>query len=156
MKKLLGLVFLMLILVSAIEITSSKPDMMHTIEGTWELQSFYNFDGQNIIDTVATNVGYRQVKMFYNGKVMWSRTTAKDTKDADGNNVVGRFGYGTYRITDTELIENIEYGDIGMMTDLDTLRRFVFELQLTDDSYSQITLDEDGNRTFSENYLRID
>jgi len=156
MKKLLGLVFLMLILISAIGITSSKPDMMHTIEGTWELQSFYNFDGQNITDTVPTDVGYRQVKMFYKGKVMWSRTTAKDTKDADGNNVVGRFGYGTYRITDTELIENIEYGDIGMMTDLDTLRHFVFELHLTDNTYSQITLDEDGNKTFSENYLRID
>ncbi len=38
MKKLLGLVFLMLILISAIGITSSKPDTMHTLEGTWELQ----------------------------------------------------------------------------------------------------------------------
>ena len=60
MKKLLGLVLLMLILISAIGITSSKPDtmstpdMMHTIEGTWELQSFYNFDGQNIVDTLPT------------------------------------------------------------------------------------------------------
>jgi hypothetical protein len=156
MKKLLGLVFLMLILISAIGITSSKPDMMHTIEGTWELQHFYNFDGQAISDTLPIDVGYRQVKMYYNGKVMWSRTTLKDTKDADGNNVVGKFGYGTYRITDTELMESIEYGDAGMMSSQDTFRNFVFELWLSDDTYSQITVDEEGNRIFSENYLRID
>lgn len=155
MKKILGLVFVLTLLVSIVAFTSSKPDTWHSIEGTWELQSFYNFDGQKI-DTVPIDIGYRQVKMYYNGKVMWSRTTAKDTKDADGNNVIGRFGYGTYNITDTELIENIEYGDEGMMSDLDTLRTFVFELWLEDDRYSQITLDEEGNRTFSENYLRID
>ncbi|MBD0849238.1 hypothetical protein HPE63_01035 [Maribacter arenosus] len=156
MKKLLGLVFLMLILISAIGITSSKPDTMHTIEGTWELQSFYNFDGQNIVDTLPTDVGYRQVKMYYNGKVMWSRTTAEDTKDADGNDVVGKFGYGTYKLTDTELIEIIEYGDEGMLTGEDSVRTFVFELWLEDDRYSQINTDGEGNRIFSENYIRID
>lgn len=156
MKKLLGLVFLMLILISAIEISSSKPDTMHTIEGTWELQSFYNFDGQDIVDTLPTDVGYRQVKMYYNGNIMWSRTTAEDTKDADGNDVVGKFGYGTYRITDTELIEVIEYGDEGMLTGEDSVRTFVFELWLEDNKYSQIKTDGEGNRIFSENYKRID
>ncbi|MGI9553237.1 MAG: hypothetical protein ACR2MT_18665 [Aurantibacter sp.] len=156
MKKLLGLVFLMLFLVSATELTSSKLDTMHTIEGTWELQSFYNFDGQDIVDTLQTDVGYRQVKMYYNGNIMWSRTTAEDTKDADGNDVVGKFGYGTYRITDNELIETIEYGDEGMLKGKDSLRIFIFELWLEDDRYSQIRTDEEGNRIFSENYLRID
>jgi hypothetical protein len=42
------------------------------------------------------------------------------------------------------------------MAALDTMRIFTFELQLKDETYSQITVDEDGNRTFSENYLRID
>ncbi|MGB5668016.1 MAG: hypothetical protein WBM53_14320 [Maribacter sp.] len=156
MKKLLGLVFLMLILISAIGISSSKPDTMHTIEGTWELQSFYNFDGVNITDTVPTDKGYRQVKMYYNGNIMWSRTTAEDTKGADGNDVVGKFGYGTYKITNTQLIENIEYGDEGMLTGKDSIRTFVFELWLEDDKYSQINTDEEGNRIFSENYKRID
>jgi len=156
MKKFLGLVLLMVILVTATSITSLKPDTMHTIEGTWELQSFYNYDGQNIIDTVPLAEGYRQVKMYYNGKVMWSRTTSSDTKDSDGNDVVGRFGYGTYKITDTELIETIEYGDKGMMRDLETLRNFIFELKLADDAYSQISTDAEGNRTFSENYKKID
>jgi len=155
MKKVLGLVFLMLILISAIGITSSKPDTMHTMEGTWELQSFYNFDGQDIVDTLPTDEGYRQVKMYYDGKIMWSRSTTQDAKDADGNDVLGMFGYGTYKITDDELIEVIEYGDTGMLKDKEAFRTFVFELWLEDDKYSQINKDEEGNRIFSENYVRI-
>ena len=156
MKKSLGLILLMAVLVTIVAFTSSKSNTYHTIEGTWELQSFYNYDGQNVIDTLPTDVGYRQVKMFYDGKVMWSRSTTEDTKDADGNDVVGMFGYGTYRITDTELIEIIEYGDTGMLKDKDSFRTFVFELILTDDTYSQLNRDEEGNRIFSENYKRID
>ena len=34
--------------------------------------------------------------------------------------------------------------------------QFRFRLVLDDNSYSQITLDEEGNPTFSENYKRID
>ena len=146
----------MVVLISAAALTSLKPNTMHTIEGTWELQSFYNYDGENIIDTVPLAKGYRQVKMFYDGKVMWSRTTSSDTKDADGNDVVGRFGYGTYKLTDTELIETIEYGDKGMMRDLEALRKFTFQLELQDNTYSQISTDAEGNRTFSENYKRAD
>lgn len=156
MKRLTGLVLLLVIFVTATVITSSKPHTMHTIEGTWELQHFYNYDGENIIDTVPLQEGYRQVKMYYNGKIMWSRTTTDTSDEPDGNDVVGRFGYGTYKITDDELIETIEYGDVGMMRALDTMRVFTFELVLGDDTYSQISFDEDGSRTFSENYKRID
>ena len=156
MKKILGILLLFVILITATAITSNEPESMHTIEGTWELQNFYNYDGENVIDTVELPKGYRQVKMYYNGRIMWSRTTQQQTNEPDGNDVVGRFGFGTYKITDTELIENIEYGDAGMMAALDTMRTFTFELVLKDDTYSQISTDEDGNRTFSENYLRID
>ena len=156
MKKLLGMVLLVVLLITTTAITSVKPNTMHTIEGTWELQSFYNYDGENIIDTVPLAEGYRQVKMYYDCKVMWSRTTSSDTKDSDGNDVVGRFGYGSYKLTDTELIETIEYGDKGMMRDLETLRKFTFELELKDNTYSQISTDAEGNRTFSENYMRVD
>lgn len=147
MKKLLGLFFLMFILVSATIYTSSKPDTMHTMEGTWELQSFYNWNGEEVT-TADLQEGYRQVKMYYNGKVMWSRT--------DPNDTVGRFGFGAYEITDNQLIETIEYGDYGMMRALQTLRNFTFDLKLTDSTYSQITIDEEGNPTFSENYKRVD
>lgn len=148
MKKILGLVLLMVVLTISTATISSKPSTMHTMEGTWELQNFYSYDGEDIIDTVPIQNGYRQVKMYYNGRVMWSRT--------DPNDTIGRFGFGSYRITDTELIETIEYGDYGMMQALDTLRNFTFELMLKDDNYSQISLDSDGGRTFSENYKRID
>ena len=155
MKKLIGLVFVVFALIVVAAFSTSKPDTFHSLEGTWELQNFYNFDGQNIIDTVPTDEGYRQVKMFYDGKIMWSRSTTEDTKGADGNDVVGKFGYGTYRITENELIEVIEYGDEGMLEDKDSFRTFVFELWLEDDTYSQINRDEEGNRIFSENYKRI-
>lgn len=148
MKKIVGLVLVMLIMVSAASTSIIEKNPMHSIEGTWELESFYNYDGQNIIDTVPTTDGYRQVKMFYNGKIMWSRYVPVDK--------IGRFGYGSYQITEDQLIETIEYGDNEMMAAMDTMRIFTFELQLSDDRFSQISLDEDGNRTFSENYKRLD
>lgn len=147
--------FLFTVIVSAIVVMSfsSKPapEVYHSIEGTWELQGFYFYEDDEVVDTVPTSEGYRQVKMYYNGKIMWSRTNPTDSVDS-----VGRFGYGSYRITDSELIETIEYGDIQMMRALDTIRVFTFELILTDSTFSQIASDEDGNRTFSENYIRLD
>jgi len=149
MKKLFGLILLMLIFTSATKLTSPKPVAMHSIEGTWELQSFYNYDdGVHVSDTIITADGYRQVKMYYNGKVMWSRYAPKDSLEW--------FGYGTYRITSDSLVETLEYASSTMMRAMDTLRVFKFELKLTDYSYSQISFDEEGNRTFSENYKRID
>ncbi len=148
MKKLLGLVLLMLLFVSATEFTSSKPEANNSIEGTWELQSFYSYDGQDITDTIKKSEGYRQVKMYSKGKIMWTRYVPDDPN--------GRFGYGSYRITENSLTETIEYGDDNMMKALDTMRNFTFELKLKEDTFSQITLDDEGNRTSSENYIRID
>ncbi|WP_273567415.1 hypothetical protein [Maribacter halichondriae] len=148
MKKLSALIVLMLLLVSATG-NIEKDSAYHSIQGTWELQSFYFYNDNKITDTVPTQDGYRQMKMYYNGKVMWSRTDPRDT--------IGRFGYGSYVITETELIETIEYGDYQMMMALDTIRNFTFQLNLTDDKhYSQISIDDDGYKTFSENYKRID
>ncbi|WP_422348419.1 hypothetical protein [Flagellimonas sp.] len=149
MKKILGLALLMFFLISASKFGSPKAPAMHSIEGTWELQSFYNYDdGVNISDTIPTADGYRQVKMYYNGKVMWSRYAPQDSLEW--------FGYGTYRITADSLIETLEYASSPMMRAMDTLRVFNFELNLTNDTYSQISFDEEGQRTFSENYKRID
>ena len=148
MKKILGLGFLIMLfaLVTSHRAATSYP--MHSIEGTWELQSFYNYNGQNVSDTTPVAKGYRQVKMYYNGKVMWARI--------DPRAPTGRFGYGSYSITKDRLIEKIEFGDAAFMEALDTMRIFTFELQLQDNTYSQITVDENGNRTFSENYKRMD
>ena len=115
MKKILGYLLLTVTFVTTTAVSTSSPEAMHSIEGTWELQSFYNYDGENIMDTTQLVEGYRQVKMYYNGNVMWSRT--------DPNDTIGRFGYGTYEITQDELIEVIEYGDHYMMQALDTIRQ---------------------------------
>ncbi|MBR9854516.1 MAG: hypothetical protein GYB37_08055 [Algicola sp.] len=119
-----------------------------SIEGTWELESFYNYDGENVIDTIKKSDGYRQVKMYSREKIMWTRYVPEDPN--------GRFGYGSYKVTNDSLVEVIEYGDDEMMKALDTMRNFTFELILKEGSFSQITVDGDGNRTFSENYKRID
>ncbi len=149
MKKILGLVFLVFIFISTAWYAPPKPEIMHSIEGTWELQSFYHYDdGVNISDTVPKADGYRQVKMYYNGKVMWTRYVPQDP--------VEWFGYGQYKVTPDSLIETLEYASSSMMSALDTLRVFRFELDITENTYSQISFDEEGNRTFSENYIRID
>lgn len=148
MKKILGLAIIVVTFTSITALNTATPESMHTIQGTWELQSFYNYDGEAVVDTVELLPGYRQVKMYYHGNVMWSRT--------DPNDTIGRFGYGSYTITPDELIEVIEYGDHYMMEALDTIRKFTFELVLEEDTYSQITIDDEGSRTSSENYKRID
>ena len=148
MKKLLALVCLMFILVSATNTNRSDATAMHSLEGTWELQSFYNYDEQKIRDTVSTSDGYRQIKMYYNGKIMWTRYVPE--------NSVEWFGYGSYKITENRLVETLEYGSASMLSAADTLRVFTFELLLDGDYYSQITLDENGDRTSSENYKRLD
>lgn len=147
MKKIIGTLALAVLLISTTAERPPTADAMHSIEGTWELQSFYNYAEENIRDTVDLVPGYRQVKMYYNGQVMWSRT--------DPNDTIGRFGFGSYRITPDELIEVIEYGDHYMMEALDTIRQFSFELKIDGNTYSQITLDEEGRRTFSENYKKV-
>ena len=119
-----------------------------SIEGAWELESFYNYNGVDIVDTIEKSEGYRQVKMYSKHKIMWTRYVPEDP--------TGRFGYGSYRTTDSYLVETIEYGDNQMMKALDTMRHFSFELVLDGNTFSQITVDDEGNRTFSENYRRID
>jgi hypothetical protein len=133
-----------LLSISSTPVTSKH----HNIEGTWELVNQYSYDGVNVIDTIENTEGYRQIKMFYKGKVMWTRYVPKDS--------VEWFGYGSYSTTDSTLTETLEYGSESIMKIVDTMRVFKFELKITDDAYSQITLDSEGKRLISENYKRID
>ncbi|QCW99594.1 hypothetical protein FGM00_05565 [Aggregatimonas sangjinii] len=148
MKKLFGLVFLILILVSVTNFTSSKLQTSNSLEGTWELVNRFNYDGGNVVDTLPNANGYRQVKIYSKGKVMWTRFAPDDPEDW--------FGYGRYTATDDVLEEQLEYGSKEMMKVVDTVDVFRFELHLYKDTYSQITLDDEGLPTFSENYKRID
>ncbi|MFS4491376.1 hypothetical protein [Maribacter sp. 2308TA10-17] len=149
MKKLLGLVFLMLILVSFTEFTSSKQQTTaNSLEGTWELVNRYNYDQGNVTDTLLNVNGYRQIKIYSKGKVMWTRHSPDDPNEW--------FGYGSYTNTAEELEERLEYGSATMMAIQDTVQVFKFELHLYKDSFSQISLDENGIPESSENYKRID
>jgi hypothetical protein len=147
MKKLIGLVFLTLILISAIGPTSPKLQNAPSIEGTWELVSFNNYDGNEIITVPATQ-GYRQIKMYYNGKVMWTRYVPQDS--------IEWFGYGSYSTTDTTLIERLEYMSASMRKIANDSMVWTMKLELKPDSYSQIFIDGEGNPISSENYTRLD
>ncbi|MGI9553238.1 MAG: hypothetical protein ACR2MT_18670 [Aurantibacter sp.] len=149
MKKLFGLVFLMLFLISATELASSKPTVHPSIEGTWELVSHYNYtDGVNVSDTLPAADGYRQIKMYYNGKVMWTRYVPNDS--------VEWFGYGSYEVDENTLTEKLEYMSASMRKIANEDMVWTMELQLQANRYSQIFTDEEGNRINSENYKRID
>lgn len=126
----------------------SKTPSDVSIQGTWELKSFYYYDNNEVSDTISTTEGYRQVKIFTQDRVMWSRSVPMDS--------VEWFGYGRYLVADDELIETLEYGSASMMKIIDTMRVFTFELQLSENKYSQITLDEEGNRFSAENYIRVE
>ena len=125
-----------------------KNEIEPSIQGTWELKNFYYYDNNIIIDTVGATDGYRQIKMYTKNRVMWTRYVPKDS--------VEWFGYGTYSVQQDKLVETLEYGSESMMEVLDTLRIFTFELQLSQNEYSQISTDAEGNRIFSENYIRIE
>ena len=119
-----------------------------TIEGTWELMSHYNYNDNEIADSFGISLGNKQVKMFTSTHVMWARKVPSDSTEF--------FGFGKYSITDTSLVETLDYGSTFMNQAIEENIEFPFELILEKDRFIQIELDEDGNRIFSENYKRID
>ncbi len=148
MKNIFKFALALGILVSSIALISSKPQAENSLEGTWELINRYNWVDGSVLDTLPNTNGYRQVKIYSKGKVMWTRYAPDDPAEW--------FGYGSYTNTQNELEERLEYGSKVMMGIQDTVKVFKFELQLDKDSYSQFTVDENGVRSFSENYRRID
>jgi hypothetical protein len=119
-----------------------------TLEGTWELVSFYNYLDNKVSDSFNISEGYRQVKMYTPSKVMWSKQVPSDSTEW--------FGYGSYALSDGKLSEILDYGSEMMSKIIIEEKEFVFELILKENTFSQIELDEDGNRIFSENYIRIE
>lgn len=149
MKKYTLLFFsacLALFLLSASDKESVLDD--HSLEGVWEMQHQYIYDNNEILDTLYNLNGYRQVKMYSHGKVMWTRYNPTDSNEW--------FGYGSYAIKDGILEERIEYASNAMMKIVDTVQVFRFKLELGKNTYSQITLDNDGKKYNSENYIRLE
>jgi len=121
-----------------------------SIEGTWELISRYNYIDNKVVDSFGLGEGYRQVKMYTQTKVMWSRTRPADSSEW--------FGYGSYEINEKgdKLTEILDYGSVMMNKIIEEEKEFTFELVLKKDAFIQIELDDEGNRVISENYIRIE
>lgn len=128
--------------------TEAKNEEKPSLEGTWELTSYYNYKDNKISDSFGLSPGYKQIKMYTPTHVMWARKVPSDSLEY--------FGFGTYKITDTSLVEMLDYGSKMMNQAIEENIEFPFELQLGKNSFIQIDLDEDGNRIFSENYIRIE
>ncbi len=151
MKNLL-ILFLVFFTLSSCNNLKNTPDMASdeklTLEGTWELVSYYNYQDNKITDSFGVSAGTRQVKMYTPTHVMWARKVPTDSTEF--------FGFGKYSITDTSLVETLDYGSSFMNQAIEEEIEFPFELEVEKDRFIQIDLDEDGNRIFSENYIRIE
>ena len=119
-----------------------------TLDGTWEMEYYRFYRNNEVTDTVEMNEGYRQVKMYSDGHVMWSRKQPMDSTQM--------FGYGTYMIDGNTFSENMEFGSHYMMGILDSMRIFNWVLEIGEDYYIQTEVNEEGNRVYSETYKRID
>ncbi len=128
--------------------TDNKPATTPSIEGTWELIGYYNYANDEVTDSFKTNNGYRQIKMYTPTKVMWSKDVPQDSTEW--------FGYGNYTADDSTLVEVLEYGSASMSNIIESKKEFKYELKLGKDKFSQIELDDEGNRIYSENYKRIE
>ncbi|MCB0457646.1 MAG: hypothetical protein R2776_05400 [Flavobacteriaceae bacterium] len=149
MKKFALLAFslvLALLCISAIKTENIQSN--YSLEGVWEMEHQYIYENNEILDTIYNLNGYRQVKIYSKGKVMWSRYNPTDSNEW--------FGYGTYDVVDGVLEERLEYASNAMMKIVDTVQVFRFQLQLDKNTYSQISFDNDGKMYNSENYKRIE
>lgn len=123
---------------------NQKPSLI----GAWELTGFYNYKNNVIIDSFTKSEDFKQVKIYSPTKVMWSKKVPNDTTDW--------FGYGSYAIDSTKLTEVLDYGSKVMNQVIKEKTKFEYELLLEKDKFTQIELDENGDRIYSEIYERIE
>lgn len=119
-----------------------------SLEGVWELQNQQMYEDGDVSEIMENENGYRQIKMYSKGKVMWTRNDPSDTNEW--------FGYGTYTIKNGMLEERLEYASGPMMKVVDTTQVFRFELIMEKKAYQQIQLDDDGKRFHGESYKRVE
>lgn len=152
-KSILLLSILIASVFSCAETTSeNKPETSYensspSIEGVWELVSYYNYDDEGGIDTIKASETNKQIKMYSKSKIMWSRYNATDSLDW--------FGFGDYTTTDSTLNEVLDFGSKSMLAVIAEQGEFNFKLEISDTTFSQITVDDEGHPLFAENYKRI-
>ena len=150
---ILGLVFLLIY--SCQENKKTNEEVLYTaseeklsLKGSWELKGFYNYQNNIIVDSFSNNTISRQIKMFSDTKVMWCKLRPADSTEF--------FGYGSYNYDNGKLTEVLEFGSSFMNEVIAEQKEFNFQLQLHTDRFEQIEIDEDGNKIYSENYVRIE
>ncbi len=119
-----------------------------SLHGVWELVNQQMYEDGKLTETLENENGYRQVKMYSKGKVMWTRNDPSDSNEW--------FGYGTYSIKDGILEERLEYASGPMMKIVDTTQVFRFELIIDKNSYQQIAINNEGISTDGESYKRLE
>lgn len=158
MKSKLLIIGLVLVLISSckdtteskIETTTDKATTIdkNLLKGTWELVGFYNYKDNIVVDSFSNNTISRQIKMYSDSKVMWCKLLKTDS--------IEFFGYGSYSVDEGKLTEVLEFGSAFMNEVIEEQQEFNFQLELSEDRFEQIELDEDGNKIYSENYVRVE
>ncbi|WP_426429769.1 hypothetical protein ACPX19_09510 [Winogradskyella sp. HB-48] len=123
-------------------------DKLVDLKGTWELTGFYNYKDNVVVDSFKMNPDFRQLKMYTDTKVMWCKHRPADSSEW--------FGYGTYIYDGDQLTEVLDFGSAVMNEVIEEKKRFVFDLDLYPNKFQQIELDDEGNRIYSENYVRVE
>lgn len=119
-----------------------------SLEGTWELIGYYNYNGNEVVNVFEANDDVQQIKMYTKGHFMWSKKVPKDSTEWHG--------FGTYVQTDSTLSETVKYGSAAMQNLTSVSDQFFYQLEIDKNSYSQIVTDDEGYRIYAENYRRID
>lgn len=130
------------------EVETEQQDKLNSLKGTWELTGFYNYKDNVVVDSFEMNPEFRQLKMYSDTKVMWCKHRPADSSEW--------FGYGTYDYDGERLTEVLDFGSAVMDQVIAEKKQFIFELDLQTNKFQQIELDEDGNRIYSENYVRVE
>lgn len=127
---------------------TTEKEKVLTLKGVWEMVGYYNFVNNKVADSFKTQDDFKQIKIYTDHKVMWSKSVPMDDTEW--------FGYGHYSFKDGELTEVLEYGSEMMRRIVQEKKEFKYELILEKNKFSQIEVDENGNRLYSENYIRIE
>lgn len=134
--------------VKSIEAETVAANKLNKLKGTWELVGFYNYKDNVVVDSFSNNTISKQVKMFTDSKVMWCKLLKTDS--------IEFFGYGSYNYNEGTLTEVLDFGSAFMNEVIKEQQEFKFALELSENRFEQIEIDEDGNKIYSENYVRVE
>ncbi|MFI0430217.1 hypothetical protein [Mariniflexile sp. HMF6888] len=126
----------------------APPIKEYSLEGAWELVSFLNYKEDGSVDTIKSSNVYKQMKMYSKTKIMWSRLRAWDSLDW--------FGVGDYTFKDGILTEVLDYGSHAMNSRIKEKKKFVFDITIDENSFTQVEMDSSGKPIYAENYKRLE